>query len=1544
MKEIPKINGSIDSIMDSILGADPSKLSSEFVLKTIFGPDYQVPEDTEDDPELELKMESELFEKSINDMVESLSPRTLSIPIQKIEDLSCEFEGDILYAWVLKTIYESKNPGRKIMYFNGSSQVEKIISDDSPQLLSDIKEELFDNISPSVFDKPFNFSNKKNRTISILGIPISFDIIMSGNKPIHFSLKSDINTSSDASNRLKSILDERKSKRKPCENEADDFDIESNYPDSTRDFTVDEPPLVDDLDCDPPYTQNPLTGEPLFNIQDLERIKEETCVEPEDLPTPEREFGYSEPEQIDPAEQIDRCLNIIDAKQKELINNVDLLSRFIKLEQQVEEIYTHYRIISEYYESLYLEFENLKKGLPLTGFSLNSPDEFIKELELFSIRFKGTKLNTNGSINFTFSYPTLRQENVPYEEVDSPQIPNLSGGITQGTSKVIKVDNKKIRIGQEYKQDGVLYERSQNFFDSVGTSLNFIHTGSSGIPEIADFYDFIGDIQGSTKEKSEIISQIQDKRGFLYGQLIESSASPWLFFTPEERGDNDARDPSKLRASSYNQEGEPNQKFLDFWGNYKDKWDQKYNDVYDQSIKPKIESILSLGRSAAAYGASFIGLNPTQPTDITNFNPSEYIAKAKNELSQRKTELEDLIVFIGTKISEFKDNTSPDRLKNDFNVSCLSGDSANPFPRKSPDCPPPCCGPAGSDFMQDNYLQSTSDSSDCPTIYQICWWKEFSKKATILGLLPYPNGLPPVEDSNFFLTPGPSVRFGFRYWPVGYAPPSFIPIAPAVNPIDGLPYIRIPLPMIWTIIDPIVIPLPLGLGTIVIFIPFIGGFMPTPLVYLRENLFGTSLFLSGIRGPRFIPRKSDPKLKDPLRSIKEKLTHGIPDKLIPLPGFGKEVLDSPDSILKEVNSNINKILDRIEPLKNTPDLDEAQNIEREMKRKIDENKREYKKRSALYEDSKPEESLSQDNIDSIIRARKNALKKTIGEFFDKKMTTPRDIRFPKDKDKLKFGLPSELNFKSNIKDVSRDLSPIDAPKYVNLREEMKYVLKSMKVDLNPLLSPINKNLTNRNSILIFYPGDPLLISGDELASLISSVKAQMSISLHRMMKGDKKSINERIRNGAFSLIYSANSNGAFNFPEFKMIDGAPAPLKLNKLNDPYLDGMYLRLMSGISSLNLNRNDFVEFTREISSDLKSSISSISSIANVDLSTRSSAVIIRVKDFKRLLATKIGMGKPIKNDPISVENAIKNPTPANIVNAVSTRINSGGIIDAEEPLISKYPYPQGLSGSYEKTSTSFGKAFSPFEFSQSFPFKQDQISQTPLAGGIPQIVISGSIIKDFLSESLKKFIDNDIDLIMPEINDVDSPKFMNLNSQDIVKMTRRILDTATDPNGVIPPFLSPTQIPVFPQSRPTGIAEMAIMSLGAPPQARIPLSLLWKTWMGSSKVPISNKILNPLIKTASGVLSSIPWPIIPLLGRNVLNIISPIALSDDLPDWKRLSLKNAYFVVYLDEFLRSAADVSGLFKFCFGAADPLYPIPELPSELQKAFNNITNSKKY
>ena len=158
--------------------------------------------------------------------------------------------------------------------------------------------------------------------------------------------------------------------------------------------------------------------------------------------------------------------------------------------------------------------------------------------------------------------------------------------------------------------------------------------------------------------------------------------------------------------------------------------------------------------------------------------------------------------------------------------------------------------------------------------------------------------------------------------------------------------------------------------------------------------------------------------------------------------------------------------------------------------------------------------------------------------------------------------------------------------------------------------------------------------------------------------------------------------------------------------------------------------------------------------------------------------------------------------------------------------------------------------------------------------------------------------------------------------------------------MPPFLNVLKIPVFPPARPTDMIEQALIGLGAPPPARIVYSLFWSYFKSLPKTPLSDKIVLPVVSASSELISKIPWPLAVLIGRNVLNIINPIAMSDDHPVWRRMSLKNTYYVIYIDEFLRSAADVSGLFKFFFGAADPVYPVPELPEELNKVFNQ----KKY
>jgi hypothetical protein len=1106
--------------------------------------------------------------------------------------------------------------------------------------------------------------------------------------------------------------------------------------------------------------------------------------------------------------------------------------------------------------------------------------DFIKALEDFSVRYKTNFKKSLGELQFKLSFMSDYGSPLPYKRSKKPAPISFKGESKEPLVEVSEPDEQKIKIGNEYAGNGGLlsgqnsdYLKSYQFLEIKNLKNNE--------QDVAKFYDFIEKIIKTNKSKSSIISDIVKDRGILYGHLIEKSASNWLFFTSQERGDNDARDPSKSRPSSFTPEGDPSPVFTEFYGNFKPKWNAKYLENKKNYIDPAMKDLKNKAKKAGE------GLGNTLPlSDVIGIRLLENYLDVKRKYEQVK----ETILLASQKISEINDSVSPENIEKRFSdVKCAG--SQIPGEEDKENCPPACCGEPGSDFKTPNYLLSSPPSSDCPTMFQRCWWKQFCKDLTKVGLLPYPNGLPPIENSSFFLSGGPSVRLGLKYWPVGYLPPAFIPI-PFANPIDGNPFIRLPLPMIWTIVPPILIPLPFNLGLLVIFIPFIGGFMPTPLVYIKEFITGSSFFLSGLRGPRFIPRKSDPIIRDPLEKIKQALTFGVPDKLIPLPGFGLDNLDLPSRVLGDINGNVSKIFDSVPPPGNIQQLRGVQEKEREIKRKINEKERDYKNKSALLDLPQPDITSETESLNLIIAERKEALKNIIKEYLEKSIPDPKSIYFPKDKDKLKIDTPGIIRSLRILKEMRASFVPIECPNYIDLKEEMKEVLKLMRIVCPPKYLLDNFEVANSSKIFLRERKDPRLMNEEEFEDLVNIIRTTSMIITKVILWGNRFSIIKKVRSGAFHLVEN-EYEGVFKFPEIKITNSAPNTLNFLKRKNPIIEAMKFRIMEGLSTIEYTKEDFSRYVRYEGED--------------------PILVIRVKDLKRLVSKKLGLSKIGQFDPVRP-------------------------LDIEEPLISNFPYPKGPLSCLGALNGGFGTAVAAFELSTVFPLKQDQLTQTPGLGGIIQITIPGSQIKSFLAESLLKSLDNGgLEKAFPEINDINSPMFINMNPADIQKMTKTLTLDLINPNSPnVPPFLNVLRVPVFPPSRPTDIIEQGLIGLGAPSAARIPYSLFWKYFKGVPKTPLSDLLVLPKVTASSELLSKIPWPLAVLIGRNVLNILNPIIMNDDHPVWRRMSLRNTYYVVYIDEFLRSAADVSGSFKFFFGSADPVYPIPELPSELKKAFN--------
>lgn len=1567
--------GNIEGVLDDLLNKNFADITTEYVVNLVTGESLDDLNAKYSDLQSDEGFAVELAktQKSVDALVASLEPKPLPIPIEAVEDLACKYTGDSLYSVLILEILKKENPvsyedlvnsgalsdspiTAKDLGISGgisenldgvipSDNIVKFLEDNNPDFLERTNEVLFDNLDPLLLGKPSNSGSRKNRELDVLGFKLPLQAIMGNGKGIHFKLLGTKQSNKEAKRKIDKQIKDNNEWTNPCDyieyydsvdvDGESDFEFDPTNPSSTSEripkglsefsdnedydsnfYPDGDDPLLDQ-DCLPGSPEDPITGDPIYTTESFASVEDDFC---DPLPSDFIENRGPEIDDIDTpvpdSTAIQSCLDSAVAKTNDIKDKLSLLGRYQVVENSLEEILYHYQPIYEYQKSLVEEWESVKSqsdGIDLLDINIGASRvfennlisigydstgfDFLKKLKEFSVRFSKTEYNSSkNQLEFELSFMTDLPNPLPYKESQEP------GKISLDESKpstfmvtVSKPDIENIKLGNEYASNGgILYGKSNMYLEDNGFIK--VKNYKRGTPDVADFYDYIKDVIDTNLPKESIIDNIVTKRGILYGRLIEPSASPWLFFTSDERGDNDSRDPSKIRPASFT-DNEPNESFTDFWGNYKKKWDAKYIENRNKYINPAFNELLNAAKKAGVGLANRLSIQD----QIGNKLRQDYI-----DVKNRYETIQDTILYCAQKRGEIEESLSPKNIDESFSdIKCANnempvntngnngtgiGDVVLNDEDKE-NCPPVCCGPAGQSFKTKNYLKSSPPSSDCPTIFQRCWWKQFSKDATKVGLLPYPNGLPPIEDSKYFLSGGPSVRLGLKYWPVGYLPPSFIPI-PIPNPIDGMPYIRIPLPMVWTIIDPIVIPLPFNLGVLVIFIPFIGGFMPTPLVYLKEFITGTSLFLTGIRGPRFIPRKSDPVIKDPLEKFKQALAYGVPDKLIKLPGFGLDDIDSPKRIITDLQMNMTKIIDNV-PLKvDIAPLRELQAKETSLKKEIDSKIKEFNSKYALLDIEKPDINSYTKQLNSTIKQRKEIVNKIIIDYLDKGLPNPKDIYFPQDKDKLQHDIPSATKSIRILNDMRASFVPIDCGGYIDFKFEMREILKLLRLPTPLEFIKENFGVSNSNKIYLKKDKDPRLMSNEEFEALVKDFKAVSMIIAHILMKGNKFSVTRKIRKGAFSIIDLCEYEGDIKFPPIKVTNSLPKALKFKRRRNPVISGMYSRIMEGMATADYTVADFIKYVRYIGEDPQ--------------------LIMRVKDIKKLVAKKIGLSRKLDSMP-------QRP------------------IDKEEPLISNFPHPEGSLCCLKSLNKGFGTAISLFELPTCFPPKQDQIGQIPYLGGILQTKIPGSKIKSFIMEFAKKSLDSGIlDDLIPEIGDINSPKFVNLEAADIQKMARNVVREILNPESKnIPEFLKIANLPI-PSARPTDIIEQTLMGMGAPPYARIPYSLYWKYFKGTSKTPLGEIVINKAIDETAKVLSKIPWPLVVLMGRNVINLINPIVMSDDHPVWRRMSLKNTYYVIYLDEFVRSAADVSGLFKFALGGMDPTYPIPELPSELKKAFN--------
>ena len=296
---------------------------------------------------------------------------------------------------------------------------------------------------------------------------------------------------------------------------------------------------------------------------------------------------------------------------------------------------------------------------------------------------------------------------------------------------------------------------------------------------------------------------------------------------------------------------------------------------------------------------------------------------------------------------------------------------------------------------------------------------------------------------------------------------------------------------------------------------------------------------------------------------------------------------------------------------------------------------------------------------------------------------------------------------------------------------------------------------------------------------------------------------------------------------------------------------------------------------------------------DLANRSSIgnnTVLRDKDLKLMM--KSSLNKALKSFP----GDLKNFSIPNAANSESITKEAGSLIGS----IEAPPFP---------------------------PKKSGTIAMPLGVGGIPPIIIPGKAISGFITSGVSSLLGSlDYNKILPG----GLENFENLSETDIKNISANLVSGFSKKNKA-PAISSVPSIPL--KSRPQDMIEFSMQFLPVHPFSDIAFTILWNMIKSPPRVPISGEAMDQFIKVQNAIFSRLPWPVVVLLGRWIINILNPLYNREDIPRWDRMSLNNPFFVVFLDEFLRSAADISGGFKFFVGPPSKgiLYPLPDLEISL-------------
>jgi len=317
----------------------------------------------------------------------------------------------------------------------------------------------------------------------------------------------------------------------------------------------------------------------------------------------------------------------------------------------------------------------------------------------------------------------------------------------------------------------------------------------------------------------------QTVTGKIYTQYYNLFEDPVNnFFSPSDRGLTSSInlvDP-KLKGTGAEMKREKNAQYYiqnldlmqDFYQNFENSFEVKKAEKRAQVIDTGLAALkINLGVVARKEAKLLLALGKVNyylPEENPNLQTIvDGLTQKNNQFLQAAAELDEEIARISLKVEELKPSVEKTK-------SLLKSYSPECFDKI--DQPITGCNDVKSQLGVDPFFTKTLNGIDptLPTSNQMCYWVEFAKMATFIGLLPMPNGAKVGQ---------------LRYWPVGI-----------IIPYPG-GLIKIPLPIMWIPLLTISTPL----GNIVFFLTINGVFI-SPVVFLVSNS-GFKQHIITVKGP-----------------------------------------------------------------------------------------------------------------------------------------------------------------------------------------------------------------------------------------------------------------------------------------------------------------------------------------------------------------------------------------------------------------------------------------------------------------------------------------------------------------------------------------------------------------------------------------------------------------------------------------------------------------------------------------------------------------------